>query len=482
VQHRVPIGRPAFVHFISIVSIVGILALIACSGPDRSPALPDDRATVTTRPGDPTRPVDPTQPGVAETRDVGDPTITVEPGSTVVIQTPTGPVTTPPIVTPPPDRTPGTTRPTATTVEAPPVDLGSVSIGLELAGSGFDQPVQVVPAGDGSGRAFVLEKTGGIRLLDGSPYLDIRDRVLFYDLLTVQHELGLVGLAFHPHFASNRYFYVHYTDRNQDHVISRFTEGPDGRADRNSEKILLTFPQPEVNFVGGTLEFGRDGYLYIATGTGTADDPSQVVAQQLDNLWGKILRIDVDNGDPYGIPADNPFVGEPNARGEIWAYGLRNPWRFSWDALTNDLYIGGPGEFAWEWINFVPGGDAGGLNFGWPILEGPECWEFSTLPCDPTGLEQPILWYEHGTNQNCVVIGGLVVRSSPTAPGAEGVYLYGDYCSGRIWGAARDDAGNWVSRELLDTNMLITSFGIDERNDVYVCDGLTGNVYRITSQ
>ncbi|HLT21523.1 MAG TPA: PQQ-dependent sugar dehydrogenase, partial [Thermomicrobiales bacterium] len=416
------------------------------------------------------QPTTPDQPGATEP-ETGDPQST-EPGGEPTPTSPTDPA-------PEPSPTPPEQAPTPTPAppDLPPVDLGALAIGVELAGSAFDQPLLVTHAGDGSGRAFVLEKTGYISLLDGSLYLDISDRVLWYDLITQEHELGLLGLAFHPDFENNRYFYVHYTDLNQEHVISRFTEGPNGQGDPSSEYVLLRYPQPDVNFVGGMLHFGRDGYLYIGMGTGTSVDPDQVVAQELDNLFGKLLRIDVDGGEPYGIPPDNPFVGVEGARPEIWAYGLRNPWRFAFDRVTNDLYIGGPGEFRKEWVNFVEGGDAAGLNFGWPIIEGDECWEAAVMPCDTTGLEFPILTYPRADG-NCVIIGGYPYRG-PSYPALQGAYLYGDYCSGRIWAAARDAEGVWNSVELLDTDMLITSFGEDEAGEVYVIDGLSGGVYRI---
>jgi len=461
--------------------IAGLLLLIACSGPDRSSdptPTPGDAAAVTatsTEPGSPPstddqQPTTPDQPGATEP-ETGDPQST-EPGGEPTPTSPTDPA-------PEPSPTPPEQAPTPTPAppDLPPVDLGALAIGVELAGSAFDQPLLVTHAGDGSGRAFVLEKTGYISLLDGSLYLDISDRVLWYDLITQEHELGLLGLAFHPDFENNRYFYVHYTDLNQEHVISRFTEGPNGQGDPSSEYVLLRYPQPDVNFVGGMLHFGRDGYLYIGMGTGTSVDPDQVVAQELDNLFGKLLRIDVDGGEPYGIPPDNPFVGVEGARPEIWAYGLRNPWRFAFDRVTNDLYIGGPGEFRKEWVNFVEGGDAAGLNFGWPIIEGDECWEAAVMPCDTTGLEFPILTYPRADG-NCVIIGGYPYRG-PSYPALQGAYLYGDYCSGRIWAAARDAEGVWNSVELLDTDMLITSFGEDEAGEVYVIDGLSGGVYRI---
>ncbi|HUG13912.1 MAG TPA: PQQ-dependent sugar dehydrogenase [Thermomicrobiales bacterium] len=388
-----------------------------------------------------------------------------------------------------PTQTPAPTRdveiaPTPTVVESSrtePVRLDRIQLALDEVGTGFDQPVFVTHAGDSSGRVFVLEKTGAIRLLDGALYLDISDRVLFYELLSNEHELGLLGLAFHPDFETNRYFFAHYIDKSQNHVISRFEEGPGGVADPASELIMFTYPQPDINFAGGMLAFGTDGFLYIGLGTATPDDPSQVVAQQLDNFYGKILRIAAGDFEPYGIPGDNPFVGVEGARPEVWAYGLRNPWRFSFDRQTNDLYIGGPGEFRKEWINFTAGGDAGGLNFGWPIIEGDECWEFSPLPCDLSGLELPIISYDTYGDGNCVVIGGFVYRGSQH-PSLDGVYLYGDYCSGRIWGAGRDDDGVWQTRELLDTDLLITSFGEDEAGELYVTGGFNGAIYRVQAQ
>lgn len=376
-----------------------------------------------------------------------------------------------------------TPRPTETATVTPsptpgaPYDPNAVTISFEQVGSGFDQPDLITNAGDGSGRIFVLEKTGTIRLLDGTIYLDLRDRVLAYSLLTTEHELGLVGLAFHPNFETNRQLYVHYTNLNQDHVVSRFTEGANGLADPGSEKVLFTYDQPDVNFVGGTLVFGSDGYLYIAMGTGTSDDPSQIVAQQLDNLWGKILRIDVDNGDPYGIPADNPFVGVEGARGEIWAYGLRNPWRIAFDRATGDLYIGSPGEFQREWINVQLAGTPAGRNYGWPMFEGGQCWESWTGPCDPAGIEMPVMTYERG-DQNCVIIGGNVYRGV-ASPLLNGAYFFGDYCSGRIWTLHRDAAGAWTMTEVQDTSMLVGSFGEDEAGEVYVADINGGVIYRI---
>jgi glucose/arabinose dehydrogenase len=461
----------ATVRYVAASCIV-LSLLLACSGPESGDnSEPTPTTAATTASGDPTGLAtgEPTSTETTEPQDES----TVAPTETTAPGQPTPSETTAPTGTTATGET-ATVEPTPTT--GPDYDPNAVTISLEQVGAGFDQPNLITHAGDGSGRIFVLEKTGTIRLLDGTIYLDIRDRVLAYALLTQEHELGLVGLAFHPDYENNRQFFVHYTDLNQDHVVSRFTEGPNGQPDPNSEQILFTYPQPDVNFVGGTLLFGRDGYLYIGMGTGTSDDPSQVVSQELDNLYGKILRIDVNSGDPYGIPADNPFVGVEGARGEIWAYGLRNPWRLAFDRATGDLYIGSPGEFQTEWINYQAADRPSGLNYGWPIIEGDQCWEAAIMPCDTTGLEMPVMTYPRG-DQNCVIIGGNIYRGSASRL-LNGAYFFGDYCSGRIWTLHRSN-GEWQMTEVMDTTMLVGSFGEDEAGEVYVADINGGVIYRI---
>jgi glucose/arabinose dehydrogenase len=467
---------PASWRRLALLLAVTLLAL-ACSGPNTS----RDELTPTV-----------TQESLSDDF-TQTPTATSEPAETATAaratasETPSETPSAPADATATPTNTPAnpTQPPPLATATAPPapaaVDLDSFTLGVEQVGAGFDQPDFVTHAGDGSGRIFVLEKTGSIRLLDGSVYLDITDQVLFYGVRTDEHELGLLGLAFHPNFAQNRTFYIHYTDLNQDHIIARLTEGADGRADPASETVLLSFPQPDINFVGGMLAFGPDGYLYIGTGTGTPDDPSQVAAQELDNFYGKILRIDVDGGDPYGIPPDNPFVSTPGALPEIWAYGLRNPFRFAFDRATNDLYIGEPGEFQRESIDFQAAATPAGRNFGWPIIEGSGCWEFAVMPCDLTGLELPIFERPTYGEENCVLISGYVYRG-PSYPAMEGAFLHGDYCSGRIWATARDTSGQWQTAVMLDTDMSISSFGEDEAGDMYVCDIFNGIIYRVTAQ
>jgi glucose/arabinose dehydrogenase len=352
-----------------------------------------------------------------------------------------------------------------------------VTLGVERVGGGFEQPVLVAGSGDGSGRLFVLEKIGRIRLLDRSVFLDIANRVTAHPVFSYEREQGLLGLAFHPDFGRNRQFYVHYNDRQGNHVISRFLTGPDGRGDPASERILLRQDQPETNFNGGMLVFGRDGYLYIGLGTGGTKTELQSNAQNLGSLLGKILRIDVDKGDPYAIPPDNPFVGRPGARPEVWLYGLRNPWRFSFDRATGDLYIGSPGEFKREWVHLHPAGAPGGRNYGWPVLEGTLCWRQAT--CDARDLPPPILEYNTYEGGNCALIAGYVYRGQ-WWPRLQGAYLFGDFCGGRVWMAARDSAGRWHRTEGFRLGTLISSFGEDEAGEIYITDIRDGNIYRVT--
>jgi glucose/arabinose dehydrogenase len=353
-----------------------------------------------------------------------------------------------------------------------------VSLRAERVGGQFIQPLFVTHAGDGSGRVFVVEKIGRIRLLDGAGFLDIAPKVLAPPLFSYEREQGLLGLAFHPRFRENGYLYVHYNNRQGNHVFARFTARGGGPADSASEKVILTVDQPQTNFNGGMVVFGRDGYLYLGLGTGGTDRALQQGAQDLGNLLGKILRIDVDGGDPYRVPPDNPFVGRAGARGEVWAYGLRNPYRFSFDRLTGDLYVGTPGEFRREWINFSPAGTGAGQNYGWPILEGTLCWQAAS--CDRTGLPVPIAEYDTYSGGSCAVIGGYVYRGA-RYPALRGAYLYGDFCSSQIWLAARGASGAWSSTPMLRLGGLISSFGEDEAGELYVVEIHGGGVHRLAA-
>lgn len=334
----------------------------------------------------------------------------------------------------------------------------------------LESPVDLQNAGDE--RLFVVEQRGVIRAFDSgsqaSTYLDIAERVGDRG-----NEQGLLGLAFHPDFATNGYLFVNYTDNNGDTVIARFQDLPDGSAaDPASEHTILTYGQPYPNHNGGGLAFGPDGMLYIGAGDGgSAGDPEER-AQNPDTLLGKLLRIDVTNGDPYAIPADNPFAAG-GGRPEIWALGLRNPWRFAFDPQTGDLYIADVGQDDWEEVTFLPGGSPGGANLGWDFREGFESFEGLT----PGGLTDPVAVYSH--DEGNTIIGGVVVRD-PALPAWNGVYLYGDFGSGRIWGLLRGADGAWQNAPLFDTGFLITSFGVGADGGVYVVDR-GGAVYRLVA-
>ncbi len=345
----------------------------------------------------------------------------------------------------------------------------------QVVATGFNRPVDAVHAGDGSGRLFIVEQRGVIHILrEGSvfpiPYLDIRDRVGSF-----ANEQGLLGLAFHPRYEENGFFYVNYTDENGDTSISRFQVTADrNRADPASEFRLLHVRQPFANHNGGGLAFGPDGYLYIALGDGGSAGDPQGNGQSLDTHLGKILRVDVDGGSPYAIPPDNPFA---NGGGlpEIWLYGLRNPWRISFDRATDDLYIGDVGQGDWEEINFLPADSPGGANFGWVYFEGNHTYEGN--PPANLNLLFPVAEYDHN-NGNCSVTGGFVYRG-PSLPEWQGVYLYADFCSGLVWGLARDAAGTWQNRLVFSIPALVSSFGEDEQGEIYLL-AFDGNVYRLT--
>lgn len=342
--------------------------------------------------------------------------------------------------------------------------------------TGLDKPVGMVNAGDDTGRLFVLEQRGKIRLIkDGelipNPFLDIQEKVG-----SRGSEQGLLGIAFHPRYAENGFFFINYTDLNGNTVIARFqvSEAPD-IADPASEKILLRVVQPYENHNGGMLAFGPDNYLYLGLGDGGSGGDPHDNAQSLDTLLGKILRLDVDHGDPYAIPPDNPFESGGGLP-EIWAYGLRNPWRFSFDRLTNDLYIGDVGQSKWEEVDFLPANSPGGSNFGWNYREG--FHRYRGTPPPDLKLIDPVTEYDH--SQGCSVTGGYVYRGSDL-PDWQGIYLYGDYCSGNIWGLRETSDGSWQTKMLFQGIANITSFGEDQVGEVYVVDH-NGAIYRLENK
>jgi hypothetical protein len=269
---------------------------------------------------------------------------------------------------------------------------------------------------------------------------------------------------------------VNYTNTEGDTVIARYTvSGYPNVADQNSALVLLKTTQPFQNHNGGQLQFGPDGYLYIGMGDGGSGGDPQNNAQNPGMLLGKMLRIDIDGGVPYAIPASNPFVGNPEVLDEIWAFGLRNPWRFSFDRETGDLFIGDVGQGSWEEVNFQPATSPGGENYGWRLMEGTHCYNPSTN-CNDGALTLPIIEYDHSAG--CSVTGGYRYRGIRIQD-LFGVYLYADYCTGLIWGATEDGNGGWMVRELLDTDFRITTFGEGETGEIYLADFGSGTIYQI---
>ena len=353
-----------------------------------------------------------------------------------------------------------------------------------------NSPVALTHAPDGSGRLFIVERAGRIRIWDGGAlrtFLDLRSRVNTND--SGGDERGLLALAFSPGYATNGHFYVNYISSNSSPrgstVISRFTVNPANADDgiETSEEVILVIPQPEPNHNGGQINFGPDGYLYIGMGDGGgAGDLHGSVGngQANDTFLGKMLRIDVeglpDPGLPYAIPADNPFLLDTQVPNEIWAFGLRNPWRWSFDRKTGDMYIADVGQYEWEEVNFIPAASTGGENFQWRRVEGFNTFNSGTPLTKGTSTD-PVFEYDH--NAGSSITGGYVYRGS-SFPRMEGIYYFGDYNSGRIWGLQRDPSGNWIDRQLLDTSLNVSSFGEDEAGNLYVASLFTGDIYRLS--
>lgn len=348
---------------------------------------------------------------------------------------------------------------TATVPQADGIVLTEVVNGLE-------RPVALVqPPGDE--RLFIVEQRGRIRVfsdgqLAADAYLDIGDR------LSGGNEQGLLGLAFHPDFASNGYAYINYTDSDGDTHVARLTEAPDGLTlDPASEKVILLVDQPYGNHNAGQLLFGPDGLLYIPLGDGGSGGDPQGNGQNTDTWLGSILRIDVDAGDPYGIPADNPFVAG-GGRPEIWAYGVRNPWRNAFDPAGGHFYVADVGQNEWEEVNVVSI-DRGGVNYGWNVVEGPECYRSSS--CDRTAFEEPAVAYDHG--EGCSITGGFVYRGT-RIEGLAGTYFYSDFCEGWLrsfrWNPEQGGATEQREWSIPDIGS-VYSFGEDADGELYVLAG-----------
>jgi glucose/arabinose dehydrogenase len=374
--------------------------------------------------------------------------------------------------------TEGVTGSIVITVELAPLP-DPATVGLQPIASGLEFPTYLTsPPGDD--RLFILEKGGAIRLLKGgalleTPFLDLTDQVN-----STGGETGLLGLAFYPDYASSGRFIVHYTDLAGDTRVSLFqvSANPD-QADPASESVVLAVEQPGVAHKGGQVLFGPDGLLYIGLGDG--DDSDGGRGQSLQDLLASILRIDVSSGATYTVPPDNPFVGTPGARPEVWSYGLRNPWRFSFDPANGDLYIGDVGERRWEEVNHATAADGAGrgVNYGWSEMEGRHCFQ-NAPECDETGLTLPVLEYDH--IDGCSVIGGYVYRGA-AMPGLQGSYFYSDYCSGwvrsfRMQAGVAVDQTDWPA---LRPGGRVTSFGEDAAGELYLLTE-QGGVFKIVPQ
>jgi glucose/arabinose dehydrogenase len=358
---------------------------------------------------------------------------------------------------------------------APSSEGASPAIQLErVISGGLQHPTYVAEAPDHSRRLFVIEQPGRIRIVRNGhllkrPFLDITERVQ-----SSGAEQGLLGLAFHPDFAQNGRYVVNYTRAPHGATtIAEYRASDDPDVSERKEKLLLIIPKPYSNHNAGMVEFGPDGFLYIGTGDGGSGGDPANRAQNRDELLGKMLRIDVDHGAPYAIPPDNPFAGG-GGRPEIFAYGLRNPWRFSFDRDSKELWVADVGQYDWEEIDIVRRGG----NYGWRIMEGNHCFEPKT-GCEPNGLIAPIAEYPT-RSPRCSIIGGYVYRGG-RMPDLRGVYVYGDFCSGEIFGLSSDAKAGDVSQGLLTTGFQISSFGQDQEGELYVVDH-QGALYRIIAR
>lgn len=354
--------------------------------------------------------------------------------------------------------------------------VSGLAVGFEPVLTGLSRPVGYVDANDGSGRFFVVEQDGrvlvsvGGELLD-TPFLDISSSI------STGNEQGLLGFALDPEFSANGRVFVSYTDVQGNSQIVRYEVNADdpNRLDPDSAVSIFTLEQPYPNHNGGQIDFGPDGMLYLGFGDGGSQGDPNGFALDPGSLYGKILRIDVSGDEePYGIPADNPYIDDPGFASETFAWGFRNPWRFSFDRETGDLWIGDVGQSWIEEIDLVPAGTSG-QNFGWSAMEGTDCYNDPT--CDPAAFTGPIVQYTH--DYGCAVTGGYVYRGS-VIPELASTYLFADYCSGYLWGLVPNGDGSYTSTEPIQTGMNVSSFAEDAGGELYLID-LNGAVYRIVS-
>ena len=369
----------------------------------------------------------------------------------------------------------------------------------KLIAKDFEKPLYVTNYANDNELLLVIEQEGIIRIIKENnitktPFLDISDRV--HQPLYPADEMGMLGIVFDPNFNENHFFYINYVNKDSYSIISRFkVNGKLGNPE--SEEILIKLKQPYPNHNGGSIEFGPDGYLYIGFGDGGSSGDPENRAQNLSNLFGKILRIDVSTEKGYKIPIDNPFYNLDTAKKEIWSYGLRNPWRFTFDKKTGDMYIGDVGQWDWEEINYQSSDNKGGVNFGWNILEGNHCYKEHKL-CESKDVTFPIFEYPHDANylktligwaqkdvNGCSVTGGYVYRGK-NKPKLYGRYFFGDYCTGKVWSLKNNDGDIDIkehTNELLENmnkkQFYLSSFGEDQEGELYLID-YSGSLYSIT--
>ena len=337
---------------------------------------------------------------------------------------------------------------------------------------GLKEPTFAAWPPDGTRRMFVLERDGRVRIADAdgtlhpTPFLDISNNT------STSTEEGLLGLAFDPNYTQNGYMYIDYTANDASVNVVRYTVSPNqpDQVDPSTAMTVMAIPKRSKFHNGGTLAFGPDGYLYISLG----DDEASQEAQSVSSIFGKILRIDVDSAQPYAVPPSNPFVDTPGARPEIWSYGFRNPWRFSFDRATSDMWIGDVGDARWEEVDMQPASSHGGENYGWPFFEGAECRDQDH--CNDAGLVPPLVTYGH--NMTCAIMGGYVYHG-PSVAAFTGKYLFGDLCTGGVFTMIGDAQQGWTRVELGFYPIKIDSFAEDPAGDVYVVDMQGGVIYRV---
>lgn len=414
------------------------------------------------------------------------PSVLEKPPETKVVDNPTEASNTEPgESTPSPVATNGGTEAVETeilsnTEEAPLLDATKFpnpeNYQWEEIASGFSKPLGMTSYYDDTLLIYILEQGGVIRVLENDtllnePFLDISNKVT-----TRGSEQGLLGIALDPEYESNGEFYLNYTDRGGNTVIARYIANLDKKtADVKSEQILLKVEQPYSNHNGGNLVFGPDGFLYIGLGDGGSGGDPELRAQNTDTLLGKMLRIAVSDQEIYSIPSDNPYV-DGGGRAEIWSIGLRNPWRYSFDKTTGDLWIADVGQGNWEEINFTQTGSLPELNYGWSYFEGTH--PFKGDPTNPEEFIYPVFEYDH--SMGCSVTGGYVYRGEEL-PEWYGIYIFGDFCNGKVWGILSPEDGTWQSSELFNSGLNISSFGEDVFGELYMI-AHNGTLYRLSAK